>query len=133
MMFSFIALISLFQVTLVQSFYGSPRTIQFKSSSSLSFQRPISSVKVQNAIRLSGLNQLKNFGRSKRVFAASTEATNNSVETIKAIVVDVPQVIVVTAPVTPVIAKESCNWPAPVPYTQLTVGVPKEKLEGEIC
>jgi hypothetical protein len=132
MIFALLAVIT-FHVTFVQSFYGSRSTVQFGTSSPLSYQRSSSSFRTSDVIRSSGLNQLKNYGRSRRVYAASTEATNNSVDTVKAIAVDVPNVIIVGASVTPSVTSEHCNWPAPVPYSQLTVGVPKEKLDGEIC
>ena len=131
MIFALLAVIT-FQVTYVQSFYGSRSTAQFRISSPLSYQRSPSSFRTSDVIRSSGLNQLSNYGRSRRVYAASTEAANNSVDTVKAIVVDVPNVIIVGAPITPSVTSEHCNWPAPVPYSQLTVGVPKEKLDGEI-
>jgi hypothetical protein len=132
MIFASLAVIT-FQVTFVQSFYGSRSTVQFGTSSPLSYHRSLSGFRTSDVIRSSGLKQLKNYERSRRVYAASTEATNNSVDTVKAIAVDVPNVIIVGAPVTPSVTSEHCNWPAPVPYSQLTVGVPKEKLDGEIC
>ena len=126
-MFAFLALITV-QVSLVQSFYGSRSTVKFVTSSSSSFQRLPSTSRISDVVRSSGLNH-----RIGRIFSASTEAADNSVDTVKAIVVNVPQVIVVDATLTPAAAPESCNWPTPVPYAQLTVGVPKEKLDGEIC
>ena len=132
MIFALLAVIT-FQVTFVQSFYGSRSAVQFGTSSPLSYQRSPSSFRTSDVIRSSGLNQLKNYEPSRRVYAASTEATNNSVDTVKAIAVDVPNVIIVGALGTPSVTSEHCNWPAPVPYSQLTVGVPKEKLDGEIC
>ena len=124
-MFAFLALITV-QVSLVQSFYGSRSTVKFAASSS--FQRSPSTSRISDVVRSSGLNH-----RSRRIFSASTEAADNSVDTVKAIVVNVPQVIIVDATLTPAATPESCNWPTPVPYAQLTVGVPKEKLDGEIC
>lgn len=126
-MFAILALITV-QVSLVQSFYGSRSTVKFATSSSSSFQRSPSTSRISDVVRSIGLNH-----RSRRIFSASTEAADNSVDTVKAIVVNVPQVIVVDATLTPAATPESCNWPTPIPYAQLTVGIPKEKLDGEIC
>lgn len=42
------------------------------------------------------------------------------------------EVVPVITAATPIISAETCNWPQPVPYSQLTVGVPREILEGNL-
>ena len=99
-------------VTLVQSFYGTVPA-RVVSSASNSFQKSLSSSS-QSRYRIKSLREPKVYGSKTRAYATSTDiAKGLAVETSKTIAV------------------ESCNWPTPVPYSQLTVGVPKETSEGE--
>lgn len=89
-------------VSVVQCFLGSISPSRVISTGSRIFQQ--SSLNPGRGLRVE-LNTLKG-----RTFSVSTSATT----------VDIPSIPV-----------ESCNWPAPVPYSSLTVGVPRETLEGE--
>lgn len=93
-------------VSLVQSFSGIINPVRTTSSS---FQKSLSSFSQSSGFSLKSLKERNVYDSKTRAYAASTETS--------------------AAPKT--IAAESCNWPTPVPYSQLTVGVPKETLEGE--
>jgi hypothetical protein len=93
-------------VSLVQSFYGTVNPVRTTSSS---FQKSLSSFSKSSGLRIKSLKERNVYDSKTRAYATSTE----------------------TAAPTTTTAAESCNWSAPVPYSQLTVGVPKETLEGE--
>ena len=91
-------------VSLVQSFSGIVNPVRTTTSSS--FQKSLSSLSQSSGFRIKSLKERNVHDSKTRAYATSTEAPK-------------------------IIAGESCNWPTPVPYSQLTVGVPKETLEGE--
>jgi hypothetical protein len=92
-------------VSLVQSFYGIVNPVRTTSSG---FQKSLSSLSQSNGFRIKSLKE-------RNVYDSKTRASATTTET--------------AAPTTT--ATETCNWSTPVPYSQLTVGVPKETLGGE--
>ena len=122
------------KVSVVQSFYGSVNPVRIGSTATRnSFQSFPSSIQ-SLGVTSRNVHDIKVVrSRNGRVYSTSTDVTaDGTVVNLKDVVVDVPNVIVVAAVSAPIASLESCQWPAPVPYSQLTVGVPRETLEGAL-
>ena len=122
------------KVSVVQSFYGTVNPVRIGSKASRnSFQSFPSSTQSVGITSRYAQDVKVIRSRTGRVYSTSTDITaDGTVANLKDVVVEVPNVIVVAAVSAPVVSPESCQWPAPVPYAQLTVGVPRETLEGAL-
>ena len=105
-----LAVLVFIEISIVQAFYGSVHQAKIGSSAAFkAFQQSPSSFSPSRGLKV------ESHLRRIRLFSTATEETKS--------------VITVTAPI---LAKETCNWSEPVPYSQLVVGVPREILEGNI-
>lgn len=122
------------KISVVQSFYGSVNPVRIGSTASRNSLQPFPSSIQSGGLNFRNAHETKvSKSRTGVVYATSTDVTaDDTVANLKDVVVVVPNVIVVGAVTAPVLAVETCQWSAPVPYSQLTVGVPKETLEGAV-
>ena len=98
-----LAVLVFIEISIVQAFYGSVHQAKIGSSAAFkAFQQSPSSFSPSRGLKV------ESHLRRIRLFSTATEETKS--------------VITVAAPI---LAKETCNWSEPVPYSQLVVGVPQ--------
>ena len=120
------------KASVVQSFYGSVNPVRLGSTASRNSLQSFPSTIQSLGITSRNARDIKVFrSRTGRVYSTSTDVTaDGTAANFKDVVVEIPNVIVVGAVSASLPILESCQWLAPVPYSQLTVGVPRETLEG---